>query len=394
MDETGDTAGKCTEMQLRLEDELAATAVSWRWSGDAATAARQQIRTLNDRAEHLVAEASSVQRALYDASDGVRDLRHAVTDADAKAAANRFTIPADGAIRDDALPLPPPQSRFEAEEMAQVQQHRARVRAELDHEIQQIMMRAGEIDRTRADVMTKAGAAEISDESAVSLAEAAEDMDRRRELDEILEEYQVDPDPGGWRSTRRTGCCGRYSASGRSPRPRPTCSTISGWVGSEVSRISTMTRSTSSGLARRESLPFRLREGEARIQIRRATLPATARVERARGLRQIRRPDRLHLGHGARVQRRRDADDVEQAAGGTTALESPRSTATDGDTLMPGQAPGRRRRATVARRAPVAGREVVRAEAGEVPAGSRGLLLYFTGERTPMFDSDARGILA
>ncbi|MGH4019537.1 MAG: FGGY-family carbohydrate kinase [Pseudonocardiaceae bacterium] len=36
------------------------------------------------------------------------------------------------------------------------------------------------------------------------------------------------------------------------------------------------------------------------------------------------------------------------------------------------------------------------AEAGAVPAGSRGLLLlpYFAGERTPVFDPDARGILA
>ncbi|MFN2495550.1 MAG: FGGY-family carbohydrate kinase [Pseudonocardiaceae bacterium] len=36
------------------------------------------------------------------------------------------------------------------------------------------------------------------------------------------------------------------------------------------------------------------------------------------------------------------------------------------------------------------------AEAGEVPAGSRGLLLlpYFAGERTPVFDPDARGVLA
>jgi len=39
--------------------------------------------------------------------------------------------------------------------------------------------------------------------------------------------------------------------------------------------------------------------------------------------------------------------------------------------------------------------ELVR-EAAEVPAGSRGLLLlpYFAGERTPLFDPDARGILA
>ncbi len=36
------------------------------------------------------------------------------------------------------------------------------------------------------------------------------------------------------------------------------------------------------------------------------------------------------------------------------------------------------------------------AEAAEVPAGSRGLLLlpYFAGERTPLFDPDARGVLA
>ncbi|MQA07505.1 MAG: sugar kinase [Pseudonocardiaceae bacterium] len=36
------------------------------------------------------------------------------------------------------------------------------------------------------------------------------------------------------------------------------------------------------------------------------------------------------------------------------------------------------------------------AEAGEVPAGSKGLLLlpYFAGERTPLFDPDARGIIA
>jgi xylulokinase len=36
------------------------------------------------------------------------------------------------------------------------------------------------------------------------------------------------------------------------------------------------------------------------------------------------------------------------------------------------------------------------AEAAEVPAGSRGLLVlpYFAGERTPIFDSDARGVIA
>jgi len=172
VDEAGNTVRKRKDRLLGLEDDLAATVVSWRWSGDAATAARQKIGTLNDRAEHFVAEASSVQRALYDASDGVRNLQHAVQDADAKAVANQFTITSDGAIRDDAPPMPQPQSRFEAEEMADIQQHRARVRAELDHEIQRIMTQAGEIDRTLADVLTQAAAGEISDSGATSLAAA------------------------------------------------------------------------------------------------------------------------------------------------------------------------------------------------------------------------------
>ncbi|MCA1676531.1 MAG: hypothetical protein LC799_31615 [Actinobacteria bacterium] len=120
VDEAGNTVRKRKNRLLGLEDDLAAMVVSWRWSGDAATAARQKIGTLNDRAEHVVAEASSVQRALYDASDGVRDLQHAVQDADAKAVANQYTITSDGAIRDDAPPMPQPQSRFEAEEMADI----------------------------------------------------------------------------------------------------------------------------------------------------------------------------------------------------------------------------------------------------------------------------------
>jgi hypothetical protein len=172
VDEAGNTVRERKERLLGLEDDLAATAVSWRWDGDAATAARQEIRKLNDRAERLVAEASSVQRALYDASDGVRDLQHAVKDADAKAAANQYTITSEGAIRDDAPPMPPPQSRFEAEEMADIRQHRARVRAELDFEIQRILTQAGEIDRTLADVMNKATTGEISDEGASTLAKA------------------------------------------------------------------------------------------------------------------------------------------------------------------------------------------------------------------------------
>lgn len=78
VDQAGNIVRQRKETLLGLEDDLAATAVAWTWSGDASTAARRELRKLNDRAEHLVAEASSVQRALYDASDGVRNLRYAV----------------------------------------------------------------------------------------------------------------------------------------------------------------------------------------------------------------------------------------------------------------------------------------------------------------------------
>ncbi|MGH3916759.1 MAG: hypothetical protein ACRDTC_25600 [Pseudonocardiaceae bacterium] len=172
VDGTGNTVRQCKETLLGLEDDLAVTAVAGSWSGDAATAARHELRKLNDRAEHLFAEAGSVQRALYDASDGVRILQHAVQDADAKAAANQYTITSDGTIRDDAPPMPRPQSRFEAQEMADIQQHRTRVKVELDHEIQRIMIQADEIDRTLANVMTKAAAGAISDSGATSLATA------------------------------------------------------------------------------------------------------------------------------------------------------------------------------------------------------------------------------
>ncbi|MCA1675851.1 MAG: hypothetical protein LC799_27985, partial [Actinobacteria bacterium] len=209
VNEAGDAVRARKDRLLRLEDDLAATAVGWGWSGDAATAARRAIGTLNDRAEHLVAEAGSVQRALYDASDSVQNLQHAVKDADARAAANQFTITADGTIRDDAPPLPQPQSRFEAEEMAQIQQHRTRVRAELAHEIQQIMHQAGEIDRTLAGVMTTAAAGAISDGGATSLTAAdlsqvTEDGhykigDPEKPHIERDDDFEYDSKDAGWR---------------------------------------------------------------------------------------------------------------------------------------------------------------------------------------------------
>jgi xylulokinase len=69
----------------------------------------------------------------------------------------------------------------------------------------------------------------------------------------------------------------------------------------------------------------------------------------------------------------------------------------------------RRRSAKASRRARVAARRVIAgsndggvdygrlaAEAADVPAGSRGLVVlpYFAGERSPLFDPDARGIIA
>jgi hypothetical protein len=144
---------------IGLEDELDQAFGPLLWHGAGAQAARDELKTIRDRAEHIVAEASTVQRALYDASDAVTALSHLVQETDSTARANQFGIAADGSVRDESpAPSDPAQ--------------RARLAAELSHTVTRILAAADDIDRTLADAMAKAEAATVSDQGATSLAEA------------------------------------------------------------------------------------------------------------------------------------------------------------------------------------------------------------------------------
>jgi hypothetical protein len=130
---------------------------------------------------------SAVQRALYEASDGIRTLQTQLAEADSLAGANQFAIAADGAVVDNASPLPDPQSPAIAREYAEVQRYRSQISAELAESVVRIMTRAGEIDQGLAEVMELAAAGEISDGGVTSLAEA--------DLSEVTEDghYQIGP---------------------------------------------------------------------------------------------------------------------------------------------------------------------------------------------------------
>ncbi|MFG1793692.1 DUF6973 domain-containing protein [Nocardia sp. NPDC049149] len=183
-----DTVGRAVRDRkhslLGLSDELASSALSRRWHGDGATAAKKSLAGLNDRAEHIVAEASAVQKALFSASDGVYAVRQQVLNLDAFASSWQFAITADGAIVDNAPD-------------AQADPLRGLVRGQLPTAVQAIITQATEVDRALAAVLTAAASGAISDRGASSLAEADQKIQSQLTPEEILARYQVNPDPNG-----------------------------------------------------------------------------------------------------------------------------------------------------------------------------------------------------
>ncbi|GAA1305442.1 hypothetical protein [Saccharothrix xinjiangensis] len=149
---------------IGLEDELDRSFGPLLWHGDSATAARGELRAIRDRAEHLVAEASAVQRALHEASDAVADLSRLVHETESTAGAHHFAIGADGSIADASPQVAPDPQR-------------ARLADELAHAVSRILVAAEEIDRALAHTMAKAEAAGVPDQGATSLAGA--DVGRR-----------------------------------------------------------------------------------------------------------------------------------------------------------------------------------------------------------------------
>lgn len=174
VDEAGNIARARKDALLGFEEDLDASGVPppWQWQGEAAFAAQREIRRLVDRATDIVAQASAVQRALYEAADAVRALQHQVDETDTLAGVNQFVITSQGEVVDNAAPLPDPESAAMAHEFAEIRGYRKQIRDDLIARLERIMVHASEIDRKLADTLTKAAAGEISDGGATSLAEA------------------------------------------------------------------------------------------------------------------------------------------------------------------------------------------------------------------------------
>jgi hypothetical protein len=199
LDAAAETVRARKDRLLALEDELRLAFGPLFWHGEAATAARDRLTALRDRAEHIVAEAGTVQRALYDASDAVVELKNLVMDTDSTAGSNQFSIAADGSVTDvTTTPVPP--AAVDA---------RARMASELAESVRQILSTAQGIDDTLAAVMGQAEAGEISDGGATSLAEADPSQqtadghyrigDPQRPDIEFDEDFVYDSEDSGWR---------------------------------------------------------------------------------------------------------------------------------------------------------------------------------------------------
>ena len=155
-----------------LQDELDDARRLPDWHGAAGDNARNSLGETRNNAETLTAQLSAVQRALETASDDVATLKTRVANNDSLAASYQFGIAADGAIVDNQPPSPAPRSRFEAEEQAAAQQHRAQIKTQLEQETRAILTEANSIDATLARVMQLAQDGQISDHGATTLADA------------------------------------------------------------------------------------------------------------------------------------------------------------------------------------------------------------------------------
>ncbi|MBM7776471.1 uncharacterized protein YukE [Actinokineospora baliensis] len=146
------------ERILGLQDELDMSFGPLVWHGKNATGARGTLAGLRDRAEHTVAEAAHVQKALQDAADAVIELRRELDELEDVARANRFGIGPDGSIRDGD-----PGSK---------DKNRPRIAQSLAERVTRAMSAAKEIDDRLAQALATAAAGKVSDHGATTLADA------------------------------------------------------------------------------------------------------------------------------------------------------------------------------------------------------------------------------
>jgi uncharacterized protein YukE len=158
LDAAAKTIRERKERVLALEDELSQAFGPLFWGGEAANAARDTLQAIRDRAERVVAEAGTVQRALYDAADAVIELKNQVADVDSTASGNQFSIGPDGSVTDTATTPATPERAQQASAIADA--------------VAGILGTAQQIDDALAAVLNSAEQGTIAAEDADTLAEA------------------------------------------------------------------------------------------------------------------------------------------------------------------------------------------------------------------------------
>lgn len=130
------------------------------WHGDAAAAAVEEVNQIIDGLEEYAADIAALRRAAGNTADAITGVRNGVTEAEAIAAANHFTITGDGAVVDNGSPeVPEEQRELVAEE-------RHRVGEELKDRVAEVLRQAINVDEDLCAVLNLIQVGQVIDATA------------------------------------------------------------------------------------------------------------------------------------------------------------------------------------------------------------------------------------
>ncbi|MGH3914055.1 MAG: hypothetical protein ACRDTC_11720 [Pseudonocardiaceae bacterium] len=176
---------------MGLQQDLETAAAPRAWAGSAADAAREKLRREIARLRRIVTAVSAVFTGAADTEVAVEAHQRAMDEAEGLADRYEFTITGAGEVVSVGEPVS--EGMF-----GMVVDHRAVVKLDLEHRIEQLLSDAEGTRHGFADIMRKAAAGGF-DVAGSTLAEVAESAAAQADSphDELLEKYQVAPVPEG-----------------------------------------------------------------------------------------------------------------------------------------------------------------------------------------------------
>ncbi|WP_216216056.1 DUF6973 domain-containing protein [Amycolatopsis aidingensis] len=184
----GDALVTARNQVLGLQDEIDSAATPPEWNGPGAESAREALTRHRQDLETMAAEISAMTTVIDPVEHAVRQLKGDIEEAEGLADAYQFRIDngtvVDRAAQDDR----PDDDGFFT---------RIAVHAELVGKVTAVLQTAAEIDNDLQAVLNRILDDRITDAGATTLVEAAAAGQDRVDLDRILGDYQVEPDPDG-----------------------------------------------------------------------------------------------------------------------------------------------------------------------------------------------------